>query len=1135
MTDGTLIGSFSGGTTYGTVNLSTGQVTLLTSPQSVQIGGVAVAPATAWFGPNLYPSGSVFSVAAASQGADASVRLFNPYTNADSRVLTLTGAPASTFTALAFTSTGTAIGLVSGTLVTIPPFTPVTTVGPVPAGVVSLAFAPVPTLSAITPSSGAQGSTVAVTLTGANFVTGTTVAVDNPGITVSGVNIVSSTQITANFTVDAAASPGPANVTVTTPTGTIASVVFTVMVPPVIINLWPTSGHVGTAVTITGTGFGTAQGNSTITFGGVLATSVPYWSPTSITVVVPSGAVTGNVVVTVNGMSSTGGPYTVTNPPTLTSVSPTSAAPGANVTITGTGFGTDQGIGQVWLGSTYGTIVSWSDTQIVATVALNSRAGTVKVLQSGIWSNSQPFQVNTVTITEVLPNSGYPNDAIAINGYGFGNSQGTGTVQLGSANGVVVTWTDTQIMARVASGSVTGIARVQQNGILSNAVAFTVLGPTGSVATLAPNLMNMIVGDTRPVQALNSSGQPVTGLTWTSSDPTVVSVSTDEPITLTALAVGHVTITAGGASADVTVWADALPQGTVLWSNPGSASGVSSIVPAVPSPTGVADVFAFQNDGTVQAITADGITAWTADVSDAHQVVPDFQGGLVLAKSGLIVKLSGVTGQPSATYAPSSPWGIFLSGVHPDGTIFGVSGNPQSTEVHPIAPLVVGIDPANGSSKFSVPFPQAPAQYYQNNTLTFPPIIAGDGYAYFPYAFWMCCKDDGDTYDLHLLRVNSDGASDDIPIKNWTGGPSEIPSLANVNMITNAEVGVVLTWDIDNNGTMMATTNGTSVSVVNAPFISEGPYRSGAAPVLQAQDGSFVGTFEHWWSDGHKDMVAFDGTGAVRWTVPGFKPKIATADGGVIATDDSASAVTFDQNGNATGQIGNLQTISFARNSYTYAPLQMIAAAAPDVSTDSYWAFADATEAQTQAAQRMCIVTSDKDQSSFPPVQGKDVVTDTIRSILKGAGVNFRWESSSENPHMHAIFNARLPGDYVGGTPGADPSKGYVPVGNTSYIDANKILDTGLRLQKDVWNIEHAVGVVTAHEFGHFLLQQVHCPPGTSSCLPPRGGIMATGDDQGQTFFYLGLGSGGGQDFTRVQDTVIRRKCSELNRTNPKK
>jgi hypothetical protein len=41
-------------------------------------------------------------------------------------------------------------------------------------------------------------------------------------------------------------------------------------------------------------------------------------------------------------------------------------------------------------------------------------------------------------------------------------------------------------------------------------------------------------------------GDPVvSGLSWTSSDPAIASVSTDEPTVVTALAAGHVTITAG--------------------------------------------------------------------------------------------------------------------------------------------------------------------------------------------------------------------------------------------------------------------------------------------------------------------------------------------------------------------------------------------------------------------------------------------------------------------------------------------------------------------------------------------------------------------------------------------------------------
>jgi hypothetical protein len=205
-----------------------------------------------------------------------------------------------------------------------------------------------------------------------------------------------------------------------------------------------------------------------------------------------------------------------------------------------------------------------------------------------------------------------------------------------------------------------------------------------------------------------------------------VSLSTDDPPILTAVAAGHVTIIAGAASADVTVSdptllpGGTLPLGTVIWSNPGDGSGVQSIVPAVPSTSGVADVFAFQADGTVQAITSDGTTAWTADVSQAtgavaavrgrDTVLPDFQGGLVVVGQNnngqiSIYKLDGITGQPYPAYTPAanpdgtSP-GLGSVAVHPDGTIFAVLSNWWG-DTSP--GTVVGIDPATATPKFTIP------------------------------------------------------------------------------------------------------------------------------------------------------------------------------------------------------------------------------------------------------------------------------------------------------------------------------------------------------------------------------------------------------------------------------------------------
>src|SRR5689334_16269261 len=55
--------------------------------------------------------------------------------------------------------------------------------------------------------------------------------------------------------------------------------------------------------------------------------------------------------------------------PAVTSIVPSSAVPGTQVTVTGVNFGATQGSGSILLGSKNGVVVSWSNTQIVATVA----------------------------------------------------------------------------------------------------------------------------------------------------------------------------------------------------------------------------------------------------------------------------------------------------------------------------------------------------------------------------------------------------------------------------------------------------------------------------------------------------------------------------------------------------------------------------------------------------------------------------------------------------------------------------------------------------------------------------------------------------------------------------------------------
>src|SRR5436309_2425334 len=94
---------------------------------------------------------------------------------------------------------------------------------------------------------------------------------------------------------------------------------------PSITSLNPTSGQVNTTVTITGTNFGSAQGANTVTFNGTSAGTASTWNATTIVVTVPTGATTGNVVVTVGGLASNGVNFTVTGPPA--SITPTAGTP----------------------------------------------------------------------------------------------------------------------------------------------------------------------------------------------------------------------------------------------------------------------------------------------------------------------------------------------------------------------------------------------------------------------------------------------------------------------------------------------------------------------------------------------------------------------------------------------------------------------------------------------------------------------------------------------------------------------------------------------------------------------------------------------------------------------------------------
>jgi hypothetical protein len=402
-------------------------------------------------------------------------------------------------------------------------------------------FAQAPQITNISPPSGVPGTQVTITGTGfgATQGSGTIVLGSKNGVVVSWSN----TQVVA--TLASGASGGWVRIT---QTGTSNGVWFSIAAP-ILTSLSPTSGVPGTQVTLAGSGFGAARGSGTVRLVSSNA-SVTSWSDPQIVATVVPGWGTSTALVTQNSVSGNGLPFYVI-PATITNVTPTSGVPGTQVTVTGSGFGATQGSSTVTLGSVVGVVNSWSDTQIMATVASGAGGGSVSVTEGGIYTNSVLFSMIPPTVASVSPSSGAGGTQITVTGSGFGASQGSGQIQLGSLNATVNSWSDTQIVATVATSSAGGFAKVYQNGVWGNALPFTSTAPSANVTSVSPasGVPGMQV-------AVNGSGFGTTqgsgAVRLGNLNGSVVSWSETQIVATVASAAisGFVTVTTGGRSSN---------------------------------------------------------------------------------------------------------------------------------------------------------------------------------------------------------------------------------------------------------------------------------------------------------------------------------------------------------------------------------------------------------------------------------------------------------------------------------------------------------------------------------------------------------------------------------------------------------
>ncbi len=261
---------------------------------------------------------------------------------------------------------------------------------------------------------------------------------------------------------------------------------FTVILAPAISSLTPNMGNIGSSVTIAGTGFGAAQGASSVTFNATPVISVTSWSATSIVVVVPAASTSGNVVVTVLGAPSNGSPFTVGAAPAITSLSQTSGAVGASVTINGTSFGATQGSSTVTFnGTAVSSVTSWSNTTLVVLVPAGATNGSVVVTVGSQPSNGSLFTIVLApVITSLSQTSGAVGVTVTIDGTSFGATQGTSVLAFNGASASITSWSSTIVVVTVPGAATTGTVVVTVLGTASNGSAFTVV-PVPAITSLS--------------------------------------------------------------------------------------------------------------------------------------------------------------------------------------------------------------------------------------------------------------------------------------------------------------------------------------------------------------------------------------------------------------------------------------------------------------------------------------------------------------------------------------------------------------------------------------------------------------------------------------------------------------------------
>jgi hypothetical protein len=514
-------------------------------------------------------------------------------------------------------------------------------------------------------------------------------------------------------------------------------------------------------------------------------------------------------------------PATLT-PPNLVSIAVAPANPsitaGVSQRFTATGTFSDNSTqtlaSAAWSSSANGVATVTSDVSNFGTAFGVAQGSAIVSACTGTICGTTTLTVGAQTplppvVDGLAPGSAMVGSWVAISGENFGATQGSSTVTFGGTAATIVSWSDTAIFATVPGGLTSGQTVpvvVTTTAGASNPADFLPI-TTAAAYRVSPQEVNLLVGQTRTISVMDSSGNALTGLEWDISNPSVATLSTDDPPIITAVAPGTAVVYVVGMPILVTVYSGtSLPAGAPIWSVPFNVSGgPGSMAPAVPSSSGV-DLFAIDKGGadevgSLSALRSDGSTAWSVPIYLAPwtQMVPDFTGNALLVTpywytdaqvnhwTHQVQKVDPSTHQLSPLYTFTEHATYYSDNEaqhivvpHPGGRLFildqpfrqpeyGFWGctNPAWGEDDQCHAHVTLVDPTSGQQVATVALEASTGTYPPSPTSVGGMIVAGDGNAYVPYAYTELQSSSIITH-ARLLRLAPDGTNAEINLGDWT-------------------------------------------------------------------------------------------------------------------------------------------------------------------------------------------------------------------------------------------------------------------------------------------------------------------------------------------------------------------------------